>query len=100
MVLPLSWLAVRYGRPHPQRTGAAESRRAALRIYLRHKNSHRLRGANMGGHSSYQPKSAFGKWFHERLPVMDLVYGQALDYPTPKNLNYWWTFGGILSVML
>ncbi|MBP0587494.1 cytochrome b N-terminal domain-containing protein, partial [Mycobacterium tuberculosis] len=21
-------------------------------------------------------------------------------YPTPKNLNYWWTFGAILSMML
>mgnify|MGYP003383087953 CR=1 FL=1 len=54
----------------------------------------------MSGHSNYQPKSAFAKWFHARLPVMDLVQGQALDFPTPKNLNYWWTFGGILAVML
>jgi ubiquinol-cytochrome c reductase cytochrome b/c1 subunit len=54
----------------------------------------------MSGPSNYQPKSAFAKWFHERLPVMDLVKGQALDFPTPKNLNYWWTFGGILSIML
>ena len=21
-------------------------------------------------------------------------------YPTPRNLNYWWTFGAILSMML
>jgi len=54
----------------------------------------------MSGHSTYQPKSAFMKWFHARLPVMDMVQGQALDFPTPKNLNYWWTFGGILAVML
>src|SRR3990170_2135734 len=54
----------------------------------------------MSGPSNYQPKSAFGKWMHERLPVMEMVQGQALDFPTPKNLNYWWTFGGILSVML
>ena len=54
----------------------------------------------MSGHSTYQPKSAFGKWFHERLPIMDIVHGQALDFPTPRNLNYWWTFGGILAVML
>jgi len=53
----------------------------------------------MSGHSSHQPKSALGKWFHERLPVADLT-GHMLDFPTPKNLNYWWTFGGILSVML
>jgi ubiquinol-cytochrome c reductase cytochrome b subunit len=31
---------------------------------------------------------------------MDLVRGQALDFPTPRNLNYFWTFGGILAVML
>jgi ubiquinol-cytochrome c reductase cytochrome b subunit len=23
-----------------------------------------------------------------------------MDFPTPKNLNYWWTFGGILAVCL
>jgi ubiquinol-cytochrome c reductase cytochrome b subunit len=54
----------------------------------------------MSGHSNYVPKTAFGKWMHERLPIMELVQGQALDFPTPKNLNYWWTFGGILAVML
>jgi quinol-cytochrome oxidoreductase complex cytochrome b subunit len=25
---------------------------------------------------------------------------QGDDFPTPKNLNYWWTFGGILAIML
>ena len=54
----------------------------------------------MSGPSSYQPKSAFAKWFHERLPIMDLVQGQALDFPTPKNLNYWWAFGAVLAIML
>jgi ubiquinol-cytochrome c reductase cytochrome b/c1 subunit len=54
----------------------------------------------MSGPSSYQPTSAFGKWMHERLPIYALVKETALDFPTPKNLNYWWTFGGILAVML
>jgi ubiquinol-cytochrome c reductase cytochrome b subunit len=54
----------------------------------------------MSGHSSYQPTNAFMKWFHARLPIMDLVKGPMLDFPTPKNLNYWWTFGGILAMML
>jgi ubiquinol-cytochrome c reductase cytochrome b/c1 subunit len=54
----------------------------------------------MGGHSNYQPKSAAAKWLHERLPIVELVKAQALDFPTPKNLNYWWTFGGILTLML
>jgi ubiquinol-cytochrome c reductase cytochrome b subunit len=52
----------------------------------------------MSGHD-YTPKSAAGRWFHERLPIAD-IGGHMLDFPTPKNLNYWWTFGGILSIML
>ena len=54
----------------------------------------------MSGPTKYQPTSAFGKWFHERLPIVAFVKDTALDFPTPKNLNYWWTFGGILAVML
>jgi ubiquinol-cytochrome c reductase cytochrome b subunit len=54
----------------------------------------------MAGHSTYVPKSAFGKWFHERLPIYALVKDTMMDFPTPKNLNYWWTFGGILTLML
>ncbi len=54
----------------------------------------------MSGPSNYQPTSAVGKWFHERLPIVAFVKDHAMDFPTPKNLNYWWTFGGILAVML
>jgi len=54
----------------------------------------------MGGHSNYQPKSAAEKWLHERLPIVELVKSQFVDYPSPKNLNYWWSFGGILTLML
>src|SRR5262245_25724370 len=54
----------------------------------------------MGGHSNYQSKSAAEKWLHERLPIVELVQAQVFDFPTPKNLNYWWTFGGILALML
>ena len=54
----------------------------------------------MAGTSKYVPKSAAAKWFHDRLPIYALVKESALDFPTPKNLNYWWTFGGILTLML
>jgi ubiquinol-cytochrome c reductase cytochrome b/c1 subunit len=54
----------------------------------------------MSGPSTYVPKSAIGRWFESRLPVMGLVHSSFVAYPTPRNLNYWWTFGGILSVML
>jgi ubiquinol-cytochrome c reductase cytochrome b subunit len=35
-----------------------------------------------------------------RLPVGRLVWDSFVDYPTPRNLNYWWTFGVILSLCL
>ena len=49
--------------------------------------------------SHYKPKSSLGKWFNDRLPLLTLA-NHLTDYPTPKNLNYWWTFGGILTFCL
>jgi ubiquinol-cytochrome c reductase cytochrome b/c1 subunit len=54
----------------------------------------------MSGHSTYQPQSAFMKWMERRLPIAGLVYSSFIVYPVPRNLNYWWTFGGILAFML
>jgi ubiquinol-cytochrome c reductase cytochrome b subunit len=50
--------------------------------------------------SNYTPTSPIGKWFDERLPVARLMHGQFVDFPTPRNLNYAWTFGGILTFCL
>ena len=47
----------------------------------------------------YRPKSKVGQWFNDRLPLLTLA-NHLTDYPTPKNLNYWWTFGGILTFCL
>ena len=33
------------------------------------------------------------------MPLLTLA-NHLTDYPTPKNLNYWWTFGGILTFCL
>ena len=54
----------------------------------------------MSGPSTYVPKSALGRWFESRLPIMGLIHSSFVVYPTPRNLNYFWTFGGILSIML
>ena len=54
----------------------------------------------MAGHSQYVPQSAAAKWLESRLPVISLMRGSFVDFPTPKNLNYWWTFGGILMFVL
>ena len=54
----------------------------------------------MSGPSTYVPNSALGRWFESRLPVGALIHSSFVAYPTPRNLNYWWTFGAILSLML
>ncbi len=54
----------------------------------------------MSGHSTYEPKNPVLKWFESRLPIVGLMHGSFIAYPTPRNLNYWWTFGAILSMML
>ena len=50
--------------------------------------------------STLQPKSRTAKWWDERLPIARLVNDSFVDFPTPRNLNYFWTFGGILSFCL
>ena len=40
------------------------------------------------------------KWMERRLPIAGLVHSSFVVFPTPRNLNYWWTFGGILTFML
>ena len=54
----------------------------------------------MSGPSTFVPQSALGRWFESRLPIGGLVHSSFIAYPTPRNLNYFWTFGAILSFML
>ncbi|MDR3375795.1 MAG: cytochrome b N-terminal domain-containing protein [Ancalomicrobiaceae bacterium] len=54
----------------------------------------------MQGHSTYTPGTAFERWLDRRLPIVGLVHSSFVSFPTPKNLNYFWTFGAILSAML
>jgi quinol-cytochrome oxidoreductase complex cytochrome b subunit len=54
----------------------------------------------MSGHSTYEPKSGFERWLDVRLPIIRFANDTIVTFPTPKNLNYWYTFGGILALML
>ncbi len=55
----------------------------------------------MSTHSpSYVPKSAGAKWLESRLPIIGLVHSSFVAYPVPRNLNYMWTFGAILMIVL
>ena len=53
-----------------------------------------------GGHSTYTPKTGLGRWIDARMPLPRLVYNSFIAYPVPRNLNYAYTFGGILAFML
>ncbi len=54
----------------------------------------------MSGPSDYKPNHPALQWFERRLPILSLMHSSFVAYPTPRNLNYWWTFGAILSFML
>ena len=47
----------------------------------------------------YEPKSGFERWLHRRLPVVGLVV-DFVTLPTPKNLNWWWIWGIVLTFCL
>jgi quinol-cytochrome oxidoreductase complex cytochrome b subunit len=52
----------------------------------------------MAHESSYVPGNVVEKWIDDRLPIIRWSKEHLMDFPTPKNLNYWWTFGGILAL--
>jgi ubiquinol-cytochrome c reductase cytochrome b/c1 subunit len=49
---------------------------------------------------AYKPRNAALRWLEDRLPILGLAYSAAVSYPTPRNLNYLWAFGAILTFML
>ncbi|HEX3675507.1 MAG TPA: cytochrome b N-terminal domain-containing protein [Rhizomicrobium sp.] len=54
----------------------------------------------MSGPSTYVPKSGLARWIDSRLPLPRLMHDTMLTFPTPRNLNIWYTFGGILTFCL
>lgn len=50
--------------------------------------------------STYTPGTGIEKWIDARLPLPRLIYDSFVAYPVPRNLNYAYTFGGILAIML
>ena len=39
-------------------------------------------------------------WIDSRLPIFTMIQHDLVDYPTPKNLNYWWNFGSLAGIVL
>ncbi len=40
------------------------------------------------------------KWIDYRLPIFTFVNHELVDYPTPRNLNYFWNFGSLAGIVL
>jgi len=50
-------------------------------------------------HEHYTPKTGIERWLHSRLPVVSLLYNTIM-IPTPKNLNWMWIWGIVLTFCL
>ncbi|UTO27957.1 cytochrome b [Bartonella harrusi] len=48
----------------------------------------------------YFPKNTVARWLNKRFPLLRFFYNAFVIFPVPRNLNYFYTFGGILTVML
>jgi ubiquinol-cytochrome c reductase cytochrome b subunit len=53
----------------------------------------------MHGPSTYEPKYAASRWLDQRLPIVRMGV-DFMAFPSPRNLNYWYAFGAILSLCL
>ena len=40
------------------------------------------------------------QWIDHRLPVFSFLHHELNEYPTPRNLNYWWNFGSLAGIVL
>src|SRR5258706_8324808 len=40
------------------------------------------------------------EWIDSRLPIFTFFNRELNEYPTPRNLNYWWNFGSLAGFML
>src|SRR6201993_2401607 len=40
------------------------------------------------------------RWIDYRLPFVGMLQHELYEYPTPRNLSYWWNFGSLGGIML
>ena len=56
-----------------------------------------------GGAPANAPAGAVGRlvrWIDYRLPFVAFIEHELYEYPTPRNLNYWWNFGSLAGIVL
>ena len=45
-------------------------------------------------------QNAIVRWIDYRLPIFTFMEHELNEYPTPRNLSYWWNFGSLAGFML
>jgi ubiquinol-cytochrome c reductase cytochrome b subunit len=45
-------------------------------------------------------KNPVVRWIDYRMPIFSFMHHELHEYPTPKNLNYWWNFGSLAGIVL
>lgn len=56
---------------------------------------------NTGDHSANTPPATgLAGWIDQRLPVISAFRAEYVDFRLPRNLNWLWNFGAILTVVL
>ena len=50
--------------------------------------------------SANQFQNPVVRWIDHRLPIFSFLNHEATEYPTPKNLNYFWNFGSLAGISL
>ena len=51
--------------------------------------------------SSFQSSNPIIRWIEFRLPIFGFINDSVgTNYPSPKNLSYWWNFGSIAGIAL
>ena len=55
---------------------------------------------NASAHPAPEFKNPVIRWVDQRLPIFTMLHGEYVVFPMPKNLNYFWSFGGMAMVTL
>jgi hypothetical protein len=92
------WFCPCHGSP----AASATARRRTTSRYPSTRSSTRPRFASVKERTMAAPHWKYGaiRWFDERFPMFTAAHHQLYEYPMPRNLNYWWSFGSIAGVTL
>jgi len=51
--------------------------------------------------SEFKPTNPVIRWIEHRLPIFSFIdHAVGSEYPTPRNLNYWWNYGSLAGIAL